>query len=462
MSAIARNPLRLLVPLGFGVVVVVGLAIVLGSGAGAGRTLYVSVDDATGVTKGQRIRMAGKPVGQVADIKPASRGRAARIELRFDDTAWPLARGSRMRLRWGGTISYLKRYIAVTRGPDGAPAYGDGATLPAASFSVPVEFDSLIDEFTPKTRRDLKAFINRGGVAVQHAEPQLRATVRHAPPAVQQASGLLAALDRSDVRLDALVGSTADVVDAIRSADPSVEQAVTGAARTLSATAQSASALRATLHAAPGTFGRIRGTLANADRTLDLASSVTTSLRPGVAELRRTIAPLNRLLTNVVRVGPDARATLATARRASPDLTKLLDRGTSVMPQLESVAKQAIPELDCIRPYTPEIAALTTNWAGFISSTDGRDHYVRINPAAIPWAPTNVQAETSGQAAKLFPGMRMGLPRPPGWAAGQPWFQPQCGAGPEAIDPQQDPEARPGQSFSIPQLTAKPRSGARG
>jgi len=49
--------------------------------------------------------------------------------------------------------------------------------------------------------------------------------------------------------------------------------------------------------------------------------------------------------------------------------------------------------------------------------------------------------------------MTYGFPRPPGTDAGQPWFLPQCGAGPDALDPNKDPEARSfNQVFKIPSL----------
>lgn len=427
----------------YGAVSALAALALLFPGTGSGdHHVFVEVNDATGVTSGQKIRQAGHTVGQVGDVRPGDRGRRARIELKLDDAAWPLPRGSRMLLRWGGTVSYLKRYIAVTPGPAGGGAYRDGATLPASSLAVPLEFDSLINEFTPPVRRDLQAMLNRGGQALGAAGPALGRTVRRAPPAVREADLLLSTMAANQRDLTGLVASTGSIVDAIRSADPSVETAVSGAGRTLAATAQSAGALRRTLAAAPGTFTRIRGTLAHADGTLDLATAVTRSIRPGVTELHRTIAPLNHLLQTVVAVGPSARSTLGTARAAAPALTRLLDRGTQLTPQIASITRQAVPQLDCIRPYTPEIVALTTNWAGFISSTDGRDHYVRINPAAIPWAPTNVQSLNTADAAKLFPGLRFGLPRPPGDNAGQPWYQPQCGVTADSTNPLKDPEAR--------------------
>jgi hypothetical protein len=37
-------------------------------------------------------------------------------------------------------------------------------------------------------------------------------------------------------------------------------------------------------------------------------------------------------------------------------------------------------------------------------------------------------------------GLRYAEPRPPGLSTGRPWFLPQCGAGPESLNPADDPE----------------------
>jgi ABC-type transporter Mla subunit MlaD len=426
------------------------VVIVIMSAGSTGHRLWVNAPDATEVLAGQTLRMAGHPIGEIASVKPIDHGRAARLGLTINDSSWPLTRGTAMLVRWGGTISYLKRYIAVTPGTAGAPAYRDGDTLPPSALGVPLEFDSLINEFTPALRANLRAFINNGGAALKASSAPLRSTLERTPAAVIQANQLLGTLAQNRARLTAMITSTGDVINSIRGADPTVEQAVVGAAQTLKVTAQHALALQQTLTAAPGTFVHLRDTLGSADRTLDLATTLTGRIAPGVSELRRTIAPLTHLLTTVVDVGPVASSTLVTARNAAPNVTRLLARATQLMPTIDSVAKQALPELSCIRPYTPDIVSLFTNWTGFISSTDGRDHYVRINPAAILWAPTNVQPQTTAQAASMFPGLRMGFPRPPGNAAGQPWFQPQCGAGPDSINPFKDREARAPSSIPSP------------
>jgi hypothetical protein len=94
----------------------------------------------------------------------------------------------------------------------------------------------------------------------------------------------------------------------------------------------------------------------------------------------------------------------------------------------------------CIRPYAPELAGFSSTWSGIGSYFDKTGHYVRVNVIQTPVTPGTT--ETSAQVVAGSSGsLSYAMPRPPGLNAGQPWFQPQCGAGPGALDPSTDPEA---------------------
>lgn len=430
------------------------LVVVLARGGSDGHDVFVTVPKATGVVKGQYVRAAGGRVGRVADITPVRRGRAARIKLHLDDEAWPVTKGSRFVLRWGGTINQYNRYIAYERAADGPAIAQDGGELPSSVMTVPVEYGELLSVFGTDERRDLKTFLNRSGLALDKAGPQLDRALRVAPPAVEQADDVLSTLDDNRAELETLVRSTARVVSAVNRADPGLGRLVVGAGTTLNATAQEAQGLRGTLEQAPGTFRRATATLRRADRTLVPARDVIRRIGPGVTELRRIATPLNRLMASLEQIGPDAQATLRTAATGAPDVTKLLQRLTTTAPQLTSIAGQADVAVNCIRPYTPEIVSLGSLWGSALSSTDGRDRYIRAQPEVFLPAPHNAQYQSSAELIKNNPGVTYAFPRPPGTQAGQTWFLPECGAGPEALDPTKDPEARnfnPISKFITPQ-----------
>lgn len=415
---------------------------VLAGGDGPQHEVHVTVADATSAVVGQSVRAGGVVVGEISSIDPVQKGRKVRLGLKLEDAVWPLPKGSRLQLRWAGTANYDDRYIALTLGPRDAPPIADGEDLPSAVFQSPVELDTFLAAFTPQVRRDVRGFVDDAGATLKQARPNLIRSLTAAPPALDQARHVMIDLTADDRALDTLLRKTDSVVDAVHGADPDLEVLLTGAAQTFDAVAANQRGLRRTLDAAPGTFAATRQTLARADGTLEAAADVTARLKPGVTELRRIASPLNHVLGTVVTVGPDARSTLATARRATPDLNPLLTKATAQLPQLESIGKQATTELQCLRPYTPEIAAFFSNWGDFLSDTDGRDKFIRANVIVPLPAAANALPYNSGTASKLFPGMEFGFPRPPGGVAGQPWYLPACGVTADQVNPLLDSEAR--------------------
>jgi hypothetical protein len=76
-----------------------------------------------------------------------------------------------------------------------------------------------------------------------------------------------------------------------------------------------------------------------------------------------------------------------------------------------------------------------------MSGVDRKDHVLRATVQNFLPAAFNSVPYTAGEAKKLFPGLEYGFPRPPGELAGQSWFQPQCGVGPDTVDPSKDRES---------------------
>ena len=429
---------------------VVAVVIATSSGGSSGHKVTVVVADAVNVVPGQYIKAAGVNVGAVDSIEAVDGGRAAKLTLRIDDKAWPLPQGSKLQLRWGGTVSFVNRYISLTRGPSTNPPVATNGVLPAADFSTPVEFDSFVGTFDRKTRADLGAFLTNAGIALHSASPNLRRAIEAAPAALTQTAAVLGDLDDNEATLSTLVNSGAQVVDAVHRADPGIQPLLTGAATTFAALASRAQQLQATLQTAPSAFAQTRTTLAAAEPTLNLAQSVTARVAPGVTELRRIAAPLDTLLTTLRSVGPDAITALSAARSAAPSLNPLLVKATAVMPTLGSIGSQGTTSLQCVRPYTPDIIAFTSDWGDFISGVDGKDHYFRAQVQTLVPATYNAQTYNSAQMKKVFPWISYAYPPPPGYAAGQPWFLPQCNEGPSTLNPAADPE----NNGTLPQLPA--------
>jgi virulence factor Mce-like protein len=437
---------------------VIAVIVVLSTGrSGTGHQLSLVVPDATDVVPGQYVKEAGVNVGTVQSISAVNGGHDARLVLSIDDSAWPLTKGTTMQLHWGGTVSFVNRYIEIARGPATNPPMATDGVFPAADFSTPVEFDSLINTFDANTRAGLKAFLQNAGITLRTASPNLARAIDAAPVALAQTSAALGDLDSNESALDALVRSGAQVVDAVNRADPGIQPLVRNAATTFAALARSAEQLQSTLRTAPSTLAQTRETLAQAEPTLQLAKTVTGRVAPGVIQVERIARPLDDLLVTLKRVGPDAISALSTAQGATPSLNRLLVKARSVLPQLSSIGRQSVTSLQCVRPYTPDIIAFTTDWADFLSAVDGKDHYFRAQVQTLVPASFNDQVYDSAQMEKLFPWISYVFPPPPGYAAGQPWFLSQCNEGPSTLNPNFDPENNP-QLAELPSATATPIS----
>jgi phospholipid/cholesterol/gamma-HCH transport system substrate-binding protein len=406
-----------------------------------GHRLVAVVPEAANVLAGQELKAGGGKIGRIERLEAVEGGRRAKLTLRVEDRAWPLPQGTRFTIRWGGTASFSNRHVLVTPGPAGNPPLADGATIPARDFVAPVEVDQLLATFDAKARRDLKSFVNRSGVALDRSRGELRAVLQRAPGAVDQAAHVMGDVVADRSALDVAVRKADRVVDAVRRADPELGRLVQGAAGTFDAIADKQGRLRTTLQRLPAALEQTQRTLGRADGTLTRAGALARRLGPGGKELRAAAGPVDDVLASVQSIAPDARSTLATVRQATPDLNALLQRATTLAPQLGSLGDGAVENLQCIRPWTPEIVGLLMTWGDFMSWNDRNDKVLRATVQNFLPANFNSVPYTPAQAKKLYPQLRYGFPRPPGYLAGQPWYQPQCGAGPDAVDPSKDKEA---------------------
>jgi phospholipid/cholesterol/gamma-HCH transport system substrate-binding protein len=396
-------------------------------------------DEASYISPGTKVVVAGQKVGRV-ESADATRSGKARVVLSIEDErTWPLPQGTKARIRALSTIAAAGRYIELELPARGNPPIADGGAIAAQNAIQPVEFDTVFRTFDAATRANLRRTLRTAGPAIGGAGDELRRALEHSPAAVGQARAVIEDLGADPRALQTLVRSTDRVLESVESSDPGLDRLLAAAATTFSTVGSRATDLARALDEMPATLTSARRSLSHADRTLRAAREVTSRLDPGTRELRRLAGPLERVLGTVVAVGPDAQRTLSTLRTAAPDLNPLLVRARELMPRIASVGRQAAEQVACIRPYAPEVGGLAATWSGFQIQGDKTDKYARLYTPAFPYDPLPL---TPGQASKRFPGMRYAFPRPPGEVAGQPWFIPACGVGPETVDPTKDPEAR--------------------
>lgn len=398
------------------------------------------VPQAMGVIPGERMVAAGGTIGEITEAEVTKQG-LAHIVMGLDDTVWPLPDDSTLTLRMGGTIKRTDRFIEVAPGKS-SKFFEDGDQVPVKQFTIPVEYGDLFNVFDPETRRGLNDFFANGGPAMKAAAKPLRSALDVAPPVLDNAAAVFRDVSYDTQALSTLVSSTAEVTGAIARSNPGLQTLITGGAKTFTAASADAKALQTTLEDAGEAF-RVDGAMfAHGALVLPKVAELAERIDPALTELDNLAGPLNATLQKLITIEPNAVDTLRTVRRAAPTVQRLLTSArTNLMPQLGATAKLGAKELNCIRPFTPDIMGFLQGWGGFFGPgfDDPKVHMLHTLVSLLPFP--NTMPLDSEQITSLFPNLEIQNPHAPGQGWNQPWFLPECGVTPEGFEAKNDPES---------------------
>ncbi len=400
--------------------------------------LRASFDDAIQMTSGQEVRVAGRAVGEIRSID--LEGGRPIVELAITDEAvWPLPRGTVARSRWGSTSAYLGRYTELLPGPAGGGSLPENGLLGRDRTETAFELDEAYRIFRGRTKDDAGNLVDELGATFDGREKALRAGVKAAPGGLDETGTLARELSADEERLRTLASAGDRTVTALAEREGELRALITNAASTFDELAGHTRAQQVALAKAPETFRATNTTLVRLETSLDGLDGLVSDLKVGAPALRRLARPTRTALASLREVTPLAVETLDAGIASTPRVRRLLDTATPVMPRLGRALDTAAPMLSCLRPYAPEIAGFLSTWTGMTKNFDGLGHYARSFPlTAIAAIAPGTTLDSKGAVANSS--LKYAFPRPPGLNAGKPQFLPECGAGPDSLDPAKDPE----------------------
>lgn len=266
-----------------------------------GRSYKAVFADATGVSKGDDIRVAGVKVGIVKDVQITDRTRAM-ISFSVDDST-TVTEATHATIKYRNLVG--QRYIALTAEVGSTKRLADGATIPIARTSPALDLTVLFNGFKPLFQALSPADINQLSYEIVQVFQGEGGTLESLLSHTASVTSTLA--DRDEV-ISALVDNLSEVLDHVADRDQQLNQLIT-------------------------TFRTFVGGL-NSDReailgSLDQISQLsvqTASLVKGIrSPLVEDIANLRRLTANIQRNRGE------------------LDRALQVLPiKLEKVGRTAI------------------------------------------------------------------------------------------------------------------------
>jgi hypothetical protein len=339
----------------------------------------------------------------------------------------------------------------------------EGGIIDTKDTLPTVDVDQVENVFTQSTRTHLRRMLGNVASGVGGQSAALHSGLNSAPAAVAAANGVLSDLASDTYALQGLIINGDQLTSTLAARAPAISDLVTVTGRTFAVIAAHATGVEQSIQALPGALTEARGTLAMLDSSVGILSHLVTDLRPGAAELSPLARAMGPALAELRSIVPTGVATLKQATAAAPPITRLLDAGVPFMPKVQTVTTKLAPMVACIRPYAPELGGAlvaANSWIStyvlerpnaapgvtFVGARQGpyvRQHGVRAMAEASASSLHTIPPGISTKAFVNATGLQYAEPRPPGLGAGQPWFLPQCGAGPNSLNPADDPENQP-------------------
>lgn len=275
----------------------------LGGAAGALADTYPVVarfDDATGIAKGNEIRLAGVRIGKVGGVS-VERGEAV-VSMNIDDR-YRVPQDSRFELRWKNLLG--QRFVQVIP-PSGAerggPALEEGAELTTARTRSAADLSMLLNNTEPLVAQLDVPRLNRVMATLSASfagrEAALGAGIDDARTLLTELNTRRDAIDRSLVNLDTLVGGIAE-------RDAEIERFLTSFATTAETLAANAGQLGLTVEqldvlvdvaeqVLSATSGDLDAVIDQSVQVLDALAANSDSLEEGVRTLPWATAAITR------------------------------------------------------------------------------------------------------------------------------------------------------------------------
>lgn len=420
--------------LALAVVIVLGIVFLSG---GSDHTLRVAFDSAVQLAPSQDVRVAGRNIGTISSVQEAN-GQAI-VTLSIDGSVWPLRQGTTATARWGSTSGYALRYVELAPGPASAPPLPDNGLLSQGQAVSAVELDQVYRIFRGPSRADLGALVDELGHTFGPQGTALASALHQSPPALGQLGEVLDSLGADEHALGSLVTAGDRLTGTLAAHDGPLGSAVGHLAQTFATFGARAGDIQQSLVRLPTTLRTSASAMNRLDVSITGLQALTDVLGPGAVALQRMAPAARGSLHELRAVAPLAANALNSGTAAAPAIVNLLRAATPFVPRLGDAVGKLAPMAACVRPYGPEIAGALSTWIGFAKGFDAQGHYARILVEAPPTLIGGTQS--AAQVVSAHGGqLHYAMPRPPGLNAGKPWFQPQCGAGPDALNPALDPE----------------------
>jgi ABC-type transporter Mla subunit MlaD len=371
--------------------VAAGAAVLLLTGASDGGVSSYQVraifDNASFVSPGEEVRIAGAPVGTVVGLGITTTKRAA-VTLSINNQAFtPFHANATCAIRLQSLIG--EKYVECAPGAASYPRLarinagaGQGSyLLPVTRTTSPVDFDIVQDIYREPVREQFALILNELGTGLAARGSDLNAVIRRADPALGYTDQVLKILAAQHLQLAQLATDSNRVLRPLALDRRELADFVVQANTTSVASAARARDIARSIQLLPSFLSQLRALMNDLGSLASQATPVFSSLSQAAPALNRQyqeLAPFAATArTALINLG-NAAAAQQPALLASIPLAQRLDRlGNATLPSALSLAKltTSLQQTGGIQQLMGLLFYGTSATNGF----DSAGHYVRTN-----------------------------------------------------------------------------------
>jgi virulence factor Mce-like protein len=354
-------------------------------------SLTAEVPNASGLVKGNEVRMGGTRVGVVTKIETAPQKEngdvSAHLALELDERVAPLPRDSTIIIRPRSALGL--KFVELTKGRS-EQGFEEGNTIPLAASKVETrEIDDFFNMFDDPTRQGSQTNLATAGAAFAGRGESLNRSFAQLGPLVE--------------KLEPAMRNLAAPRTGFAQLFPALEQAARQVAPIAGTQASMWAALDTTFTAWAGVSDSLQETIVEGPPSMDVAIREFPRQRPFLHDSEELFRRLRPAFASLAAAAPD----LATAFRAgepallrSPGLNRRLTRTLSILDRfgddervpsglarLTSTAQKLRPTLAFLTPAQTVCnygTLLFRNLASATSEGDVVGSMLRISPMGLP------------------------------------------------------------------------------
>src|SRR3954468_19911015 len=265
----------------------------------AGYRVHISFGaDATQLTQGSEVRIAGVKIGKVIGTHP--QGRRIEALIQIDRRFAPLPADVRAVVRFKTLLG--ESFVEMSPGDRHGPRLPDGGRLATRNVESTQTVDRVLSTFDAPTRRAFKRFLNEFATATKGRGESLNNVIGDMAPTSADLHRLSTVLDAEGPALSELIRDSGRALNRIGDRADDVRTLIGAGDEVLGATASQDRALTETVRLLPGFLRRLEYTMGGVDAATRDAGPALRTLRP--------VAPLVRpALEGTAAMVPQLRTT---------------------------------------------------------------------------------------------------------------------------------------------------------